>query len=178
MVGGQDELVFDGGSLVVDRHGAVAFRAPLFEEDLYVVELVREAASSCRARRRGAHAAARGARLSRARARDARLRRQERLPRRRARAFGRRRLGAHARDRRRCARRRARARGHDAVAVHVEDEPRGRGRASEAARRALRHAVDRADLRDHARGARATCLPACRADATEENIQARAAASC
>ncbi len=42
MVGGQDELVFDGGSLVVDRHGAVAFRAPLFEEDLHVVELVRK----------------------------------------------------------------------------------------------------------------------------------------
>jgi NAD+ synthase (glutamine-hydrolysing) len=41
MVGGQDELVFDGGSLVVDKHGAVTFRAPLFEEDLYVVELAR-----------------------------------------------------------------------------------------------------------------------------------------
>ena len=42
MVGGQDELVFDGGSLVVDRHGDVAFRAPLFEEGLHVVELARE----------------------------------------------------------------------------------------------------------------------------------------
>jgi NAD+ synthase (glutamine-hydrolysing) len=42
MVGGQDELVFDGGSLAVDRHGAVTFRAPLFEEDLHVVELVRK----------------------------------------------------------------------------------------------------------------------------------------
>ena len=39
MVGGQDELVFDGGSLVVDKRGSVLFRAPLFEEDLYVVEL-------------------------------------------------------------------------------------------------------------------------------------------
>jgi NAD+ synthase (glutamine-hydrolysing) len=39
MVGGQDELVFDGGSLVVDRHGDVAFRAPLFEEGLHVVEI-------------------------------------------------------------------------------------------------------------------------------------------
>jgi NAD+ synthase (glutamine-hydrolysing) len=40
MVGGQDELVFDGDSFVVDKHGKVAFRAPLFEEGLYVVELV------------------------------------------------------------------------------------------------------------------------------------------
>jgi NAD+ synthase (glutamine-hydrolysing) len=41
MVGGQDELVFDGGSVVVDAQGDVRFRAPLFEEDLYVVELER-----------------------------------------------------------------------------------------------------------------------------------------
>ncbi len=39
MVGGQDELVFDGGSFVVDAGGAVQFRAPSFAEDLYVVEL-------------------------------------------------------------------------------------------------------------------------------------------
>ena len=32
MVGGQDELVFDGGSVVVDATGEVQFRAPLFEE--------------------------------------------------------------------------------------------------------------------------------------------------
>ncbi|HWN38798.1 MAG TPA: NAD+ synthase [Gammaproteobacteria bacterium] len=41
MVGGQDELVFDGGSVVVDAGGQVQFRAPLFEEDLYVVEVER-----------------------------------------------------------------------------------------------------------------------------------------
>ena len=41
MVGGQDELVFDGGSVVVDAQGQVQFRAPLFEEELYVVELER-----------------------------------------------------------------------------------------------------------------------------------------
>ena len=39
MVGGQDELVFDGGSLVLDSNGAIRFRAPLFEEALHVVEL-------------------------------------------------------------------------------------------------------------------------------------------
>jgi NAD+ synthase (glutamine-hydrolysing) len=42
MVGGQDELVFDGGSLAVDRDGEVQFRAPLFEEGLYVVEIDRK----------------------------------------------------------------------------------------------------------------------------------------
>ena len=41
MVGGQDELVFDGGSMVIDAAGDVRFRAPLFEEGLYVVELAR-----------------------------------------------------------------------------------------------------------------------------------------
>jgi len=41
MVGGQDELVFDGGSVVVDARGEVQFRAPLFEEGLYVVDLTR-----------------------------------------------------------------------------------------------------------------------------------------
>ncbi|HEY9182118.1 MAG TPA: nitrilase-related carbon-nitrogen hydrolase, partial [Gammaproteobacteria bacterium] len=43
MVGGQDELVFDGGSVVVDAAGRVRFRAPLFEEGLYTVELTRGA---------------------------------------------------------------------------------------------------------------------------------------
>jgi NAD+ synthase (glutamine-hydrolysing) len=38
-VGGQDELVFDGGSLVVAPDGTVRHRAAVFEEDLLVVEL-------------------------------------------------------------------------------------------------------------------------------------------
>ncbi len=38
LVGGQDELVFDGHSLVVDAHGEVAFRAPDFEAGLFVAE--------------------------------------------------------------------------------------------------------------------------------------------
>ena len=41
MVGGQDELVFDGGSVVVDAAGEVRFRAPVFEEGLYAVDLDR-----------------------------------------------------------------------------------------------------------------------------------------
>ena len=38
LVGGQDELVFDGGSLVVNPDGRVAVRAPNFEENLYPVD--------------------------------------------------------------------------------------------------------------------------------------------
>ena len=37
-VGGQDELVFDGNSFVVDGHGKVTQRAPAFEEGLYVTD--------------------------------------------------------------------------------------------------------------------------------------------
>ncbi len=43
MVGGQDELVFDGGSCVVDRAGRTVFRAPALEPCLPVVTLRRSA---------------------------------------------------------------------------------------------------------------------------------------
>ena len=39
MVGGQDELVFDGGSFVMDATGKVCMRAPTFDEGLYEIEL-------------------------------------------------------------------------------------------------------------------------------------------
>ena len=39
MIGGQDELVFDGGSFVMDRDGEVRFRAPAFTEGLYTIEM-------------------------------------------------------------------------------------------------------------------------------------------
>ena len=39
LVGGQDELVFDGGSLVVDADGALVHRSPSFVEDLAIVDL-------------------------------------------------------------------------------------------------------------------------------------------
>jgi NAD+ synthase (glutamine-hydrolysing) len=39
-VGGQDELVFDGGSFVMDADGDVTFRAPAFEEGLHSVMLL------------------------------------------------------------------------------------------------------------------------------------------
>jgi len=41
MLGGQDELVFDGNSFVMDGGGEVVMRAPPFEEGLYPVEFER-----------------------------------------------------------------------------------------------------------------------------------------
>lgn len=38
LIGGQDELVFDGASFVVDSNGSVVFRAEEFKEQLSVVE--------------------------------------------------------------------------------------------------------------------------------------------
>ena len=39
MVGGQDELVFDGGSMVFDEQGALVARASEFAEDMLIVDL-------------------------------------------------------------------------------------------------------------------------------------------
>jgi len=39
LVGGQDELVFDGGSLVIDNNGEIIASGKQFEEDLVVVDL-------------------------------------------------------------------------------------------------------------------------------------------
>jgi len=44
MVGGQDELVFDGNSFVMDAGGQIVMRAPPFEEGTYAVEFVRDGA--------------------------------------------------------------------------------------------------------------------------------------
>jgi NAD+ synthase (glutamine-hydrolysing) len=38
-VGGQDELIFDGHSVVIDEEGTVVARAPSFEEALFVVDI-------------------------------------------------------------------------------------------------------------------------------------------
>ncbi|ROU03522.1 NAD+ synthase [Histidinibacterium lentulum] len=40
LVGGQDDQVFDGGSFVLNRHGALAGRLPVFEEALRHVDFV------------------------------------------------------------------------------------------------------------------------------------------
>ena len=55
MVGGQDELVFDGDSLVVSADGEVLARAPQFEESLLVVDLDLPAATADTATARGEH---------------------------------------------------------------------------------------------------------------------------
>ncbi|MGO9992201.1 MAG: NAD+ synthase [Steroidobacteraceae bacterium] len=44
LIGGQDELVFDGNSFVMDAKGEVNFRAPAFTEGMYVVDLAVDAA--------------------------------------------------------------------------------------------------------------------------------------
>jgi len=46
LVGGQDELVFDGDSLVVDANGALVARSPRFVPDLLVVDLDLPAATA------------------------------------------------------------------------------------------------------------------------------------
>jgi NAD+ synthase (glutamine-hydrolysing) len=50
MVGGQDELVFDGQSLVVDHHGTVLARAPQFAEALTLATVDLQAAMTARLR--------------------------------------------------------------------------------------------------------------------------------
>ncbi len=48
LVGGQDELVFDGASLAVDRTGQVAARAPQFREHLLVLDMPARATAATR----------------------------------------------------------------------------------------------------------------------------------
>ena len=47
LVGGQDELVFDGGSMAVDSRGEFVFKAPQFEQGMYLVELVKDGDGKC-----------------------------------------------------------------------------------------------------------------------------------
>jgi NAD+ synthase (glutamine-hydrolysing) len=42
IMGGQDELVFEGNSFVMDADGRVVMRAPAYEEGIYPVEFVRQ----------------------------------------------------------------------------------------------------------------------------------------
>ncbi len=50
MVGGQDELVFDGHSLVIDHEGEVVARAPQFAEDLLIATIDPDASRGSRLR--------------------------------------------------------------------------------------------------------------------------------
>ncbi len=51
LIGGQDELVFDGNSFVMDARGEVTQRAPAFTEGLYAVDLAVDAAGRVTPRR-------------------------------------------------------------------------------------------------------------------------------
>ncbi len=48
LIGGQDELVFDGNSFVMDAAGEVTMRAPAFTEGMYVVDLGLDAGGQVR----------------------------------------------------------------------------------------------------------------------------------
>src|SRR5438067_6152634 len=50
LVGGQDELVFDGGSVAIDQEGVVIARAPQFKEALVVCEMDPGAVAAARLR--------------------------------------------------------------------------------------------------------------------------------
>ena len=50
LVGGQDELIFDGGSFVCDHEGTVIARAPQFAEHLLVCDVDPQSAASARLR--------------------------------------------------------------------------------------------------------------------------------
>ena len=125
MVGGQDELVFDGDSLVVGPDGELVARAPQFDERaarrrprpprgrrVLHGRDPRRAGRAVRAAPPPGHRAAarrRGRDVRRPGPRAARLRAQERLPLGHVRAVRRHRLRAGRRDRRRRDRRRERA---------------------------------------------------------------------
>jgi NAD+ synthase (glutamine-hydrolysing) len=64
LVGGQDELVFDGHSFVCDHNGDVIARAPQFAEDLLFCEVDTTAAASARLRDTRQRPAARAAQAS------------------------------------------------------------------------------------------------------------------
>ena len=39
LVGGQDEVVFDGGSMLMNNTGEILFQAPQFEEGIYIIDI-------------------------------------------------------------------------------------------------------------------------------------------
>ena len=140
MVGGQDELVFDGASFVLNADRTLGAQLPTFREDVALTRWQRDGRRLA-LRRRAGDPAGRGrqGRLRRLRAGPARLRRQERLQGRGARPFRRHRFRAVRGDGGRCAGRRSRALRDAAVPLHLAGFARRRGRGRQGARRALRH---------------------------------------
>ena len=137
-VGGQDELVFDGNSFVLDRQGRVVARAPGFEEALLVVDLAETPA--------GPLATPLGELDQMRLALELGLRdyvEKNGVRRGRRRHLGRHRLGAHGRARRRGAGPGPRALRVDAVALHLGGHPAGRAARRRVARRRLPRDPDR-----------------------------------
>jgi len=52
MVGGQDELVFDGNSVIVDQHGVILDRGKAFQEDLLIADLQLDVVAHAKAARK------------------------------------------------------------------------------------------------------------------------------
>ena len=125
LVGGQDEVVFDGASFALDAQGTVRVRAPSFEEALPDRRRSTATRPRCARRRLPSHG---GAGLGRRWSSVCATTGQERFSRRHHRPVGRHRFGAGAGDRGRRAGRRQGARGDDAVALHrrhlVDRRPR------------------------------------------------------
>ncbi len=110
LVGGQDELVFDGGSFVVDAAGELSHRLAYFEEAQAVAEFTGAGQVATVPGTVAPALPAGGGRLLCPRSRRPRLRCQEWLPWRSPRSVGRHRLGARAVHRGRRARPRRRSR--------------------------------------------------------------------
>ena len=175
LIGGQDELVFDGNSFVMDARGQVTMRAPAFTEGLYLVDLAVER------RRRGRPLPGRSCRC---RAEEESVYGalvqgmrdyvdKHRFPGVVHGSVGRRRFGADAVHRGGCAGRRARALGGDALALHLADEPGG-------CRAAGAHGSTSATARSRSRACSRRRCRRCRhefaglpPDTAEENIQSR-----
>ncbi len=144
LVGGQDELVFDGASFVLAANGALVAMAPYFEEAMLVVEFVDGVPQPASiVPEPSLEALAYQALVLGVRDYVG----KNGFPWCTDRAVRRRGFRADARDRRRCSGCRPGAGGHDAVAVHRTDEFRGCSNARHQSRRAPRRAADQTAVR-------------------------------
>jgi NAD+ synthase (glutamine-hydrolysing) len=169
MVGGQDDLVFDGGSLAVNGDGSVGFSAPDFVDDILSGALRRRHAER---RVRGSRER-RSARLSGAGAGDARLRRSQWISGRAGGFVRRHRQRVDRGDRGRCARPRARVGGVDAVALHRGHVQRRCAARSRSARHSLFDDRDRSRRTRLSRTLLTPSFAGRKPDLTEENLQSR-----
>ncbi len=151
MVGGQDELVFDGASFVLNADRSVGAQLPTFRETVALTEWKREAGDLALRQRAGHAGRTRTTRPTTAPACSG-LRDYVDKNGFKGVVLGlvrRHRFRALRRDGGRCARRRPRALRDAAVSLHLAGLARRRGQVRQGARRAIRHPADRE------RGARA-----------------------